>query len=617
MHRTRDRRTPGGRVFWGLTIGALAVQVVVISLLIANSYFVAEDLYLPAVFEDMPWSRQTLLRSIFGHLMPGFVAIWKAVASIGVLSWPLVGVIMVVVHVLLFVGTLRLLVALNGRHWWGPVLALTASLSLAILSCAIWWGATLAPGIGATASAWIWDSAIRYLRNRSWPRLVAVLISMTVAMSFGERQVLTSVYVLGFVLLVGLAPTSTFRERFRLALRGWPAWITMGAVGTAFVGIYVFGRYREDAGGAPAPVSEMLAYLGRSVVEGFVPSVMGVLPGAAPAVFGWIAVAMVAVFVGITSWHSSRTRRAWLWLLLAYLLCQLPIAIARVGLIGIDTAIEMVRYYPEVTLLFWITVSVAIVGGVSHIIDRRALIATTSVVAVAMSCMWLWSAVTMSATSAGGHSKRFFSQLADPNSALSAALDAGEVRMLDVPPPTSVISAGMYPWNLADRIFPWIRPGTKATSIVEGSVMLGRDGSPITPEFLPVEGVVTFTGGGCVAAGDTPFPVLTGALTPQIIAGAAPSGRFDSPAPPDELNAMVRLRLTANEPAEVRVLSDRPDGSTWPVSNLPDVTYTIPAGTSTLVVPMALVEANAVTVRVENGAPICVTGADLVRPIYP
>jgi len=613
MNPTRERRSPAERTFWGLAFGAVAVQIVVLGVLIGNSYFVAEDLWLPGFFAELPWSWETLTRSMFGHLMPGFVAVWKAVASIDVLSWPLVGVIMVVIHVLLFVGTVRLLSALHGRRRWVPVIALAASLSLSILSCAIWWGATLAPGVGAVAAVWLWDSTIRYLRNRSWPRLLAVFLTMTVAMSFGERQVLTPVYLLGFVLLVGVVPVSTVRERLRLALRGWPAWVTMGVVGTAFIAVYLLGSYREDAGGASAPMSEMLTYLGRSVVDGFLPSVMGVLPGEVPAIFGWIAVAMVVVFVALTAMNSVRTRWVWLWLIGAYLVCQLPIAIGRVGLIGITVAVEMVRYYPEATLLFWIAVSVAIVGGIPRTvraIGRPALIASAGVVAIATTGMWLWSTVTMSAVSAGGDSRRFFSELVDPDSALSAALDSGEVRMFDVSPPTSVVASGMYPWNLADRIFPWVRPGTELTSIVEDSVMLGRDGSPIEPEFLPVPGAVDFVGEGCVAAGEQPLPVLIGALTPDVVAGAPPPAGFDK-----ELNAMVRLKITADAPSVVRVLSDRPDGSTWPVSNL-DTTYPIPAGTSTLVVPVALIDADAVTLRVEEGAPVCVTSADLVRPIY-
>lgn len=598
METRRARRRLTERAFWGLALGAAAVQVIVVGLLISNSFFIAEDLWLPGLFAELPWSWDTLTRSMFGHLMPGFVAVWKAVASIGVLSWPLVGVIMLAIHVLLFVGTLRLLVALHGRRWWTPVLALAASLSLAVLSCAIWWGAALAPGVGAAAAAWVWDSTVRYLRARSWQRLVAIVLTMTLGMAFGERQLLTPVYLLGFVLLVGFAPGSTFRERRRLALRAWPAWVAMAVVVAAFLTVYLLGSYRDEAG-ASAPLSELLAYIGRSITEGFLPSVLGVLPGVGAPAFGWIAVATVAAGVVLTSWNSARTRRGWLWLLAVYVLCQLPIAIGRVGIIGVDVAVDTVRYYPEVTLLFWIAASVAVAGGVPRMeaaAARRIGLAAVGLVAVGATGMWLWSTVTMSTTWIGAKSKQYFSELASPDSTLNSALQSGELRMLDVPLPKKLVPPQMFPWNLADRIYPWVRPGTEMTNIVEGSAMLSTDGSPIAPVFTSVPGVVDFTGAGCVSVGDEPLLVLSGALTP------------------DDLGMMVRLTIFADAPSVVRVLSDRPDGSSWAVSNLSEPSYPIPIGKSTLVVPVAPVDAHAITLRVERGADVCVSAADLVRP---
>ena len=156
----------------------------------------------------------------------------------------------------------------------------------------------------------------------------------------------------------------------------------------------------------------------------------------------------------------------------------------------------------------------------------------------------------------------------------------------------------MYPWNMADHIYPWVHPGTELTSIVEGSSVLDADGAPIPPSFQQVTGVVTFAGEGCVAFGEEPLLALTGKLTPDLN------------------GTMVRLVITAEEPSVVRILSDRPDGSTWAVSNLAEISYPMPRGTSPLVAPVAPVEANAVTVRAEEGA-VCVVAADLVRPDSP
>ena len=129
--------------------------------------------------------------------------------------------------------------------------------------------------------------------------------------------------------------------------------------------------------------------------------------------------------------------------------------------------------------------------------------------------------------------------------------------------------------------------------------MLGLDGSPVAVEFSEVHGVTSFVAAGCIADGDAPIPVLTGVLSSN------------------ELGAMVRLRITAQTPSEVRVLSTRPNGEAWPLTNVPDdAPVQVPAGSSTIVVPVAPVDADGVTVRVEGGGPICVTDADLVRPVY-
>ncbi|MBN9178530.1 MAG: hypothetical protein J0I43_14350 [Microbacterium sp.] len=582
-----------------LALGAVLVQVCVIILLLRNSYFIAEDLYLPGLLAQLPWSAETLTRSMFGHLMPGFVAVWKAVASAGTLSWPLVGVIIVAIHVALLVGTVRLFTALHGRRWWVPLAALAASLSLALLSCVVWWGAALAPGIGAVAAVWVWDSTVRYLRARSAPRLLAVLLTMVVAMSFGERQILTPVYILGFILLVGIAPLSTFRARWRVALGGWPAWTAMAVVAIAFLVVYFLGGYREDSG-STAPASAIATYMGRSLVEGYLPSVLGVLPGSSPPILGWVAVGIVGAFVVFTSLKSVRSAHAWLWLLIAYVLCQLPIAVGRVGIIGVDAAVDMVRYYPEATLLFWIAASVAVSAAprMRDVTRQRTVIAIAAVIAVLMTAVWAWSAATISNTSAGVASKRFFSQLADPSSKLGAALESGEVRMLTVPLPDKVISEGMYPWNLSDRIYPWVRRGTEMTSLVEGSLMLNKDGSGSTPMFTTIHDVAFFSGPGCTSSDEQPVSVLQGRLTPKLVGG------------------MVRMTVSAKDPAEIRVLSRRPDGSTWPVDNQSGPAYRIPSGVSTLVVPVAPIAADLVTLRVEFGGTVCVTAADLVRPVY-
>ena len=586
--------------YWVSSTTVVIVQFIVVSLLVRNSYFMAEDLYMPGFLSSLPWSWETLSRSMFGHLMPGFVAVWKAVATVGSLSWPLAEVIIVMIHAALLVGTIRLLTALCGRRGWVPLLALAASLSLAVLTCAVWWGAALAPGVGAAAAVWVWDSTIRYLKHRSAARLVAVFATMTLAMCFGERQILTPVYLIGFVLIIGVPGTRTFQERWRSAVDGWPAWATMATVGSAFMLVYLIGDYRSESHD-PASVLQMITYLGLGLVQGFLPSTVGVLPGVAPLALVWGATVVVIAGIIVVSWSSSRARHAWSWFFAVFILCQLPIAIGRVGMIGVEDAVNKVRYFPEVTLLFWIAVavSVATLPRLLNAAARRVAIAAVACTTAASVSLWSWSTISTSTTSPGALSKRFFSELSNPDSVLSGQTLAGEVKLLDVPLPTKIIPSNMFPWTLADRIYPWVRPGVTMTNVVEGSKMLGLDGSAVAPRFRRVFGIMTATDMGCVEAGKNPLTVMT-----------------STRAAPADAGTMVRLRLLTDGTSDLRVLSHRPDGSTWSVSNEAEPVYRVSSGESTLVVPVAPVTADAVLLRVEEGAQVCVLAADMVTPVY-
>jgi len=101
------------RTRWELLVAALVVTLVTLAIA-GGSYFNRDDLFFVEYFQLNPVTPRVLVRSWFGHLMPGYIANVIAFLTIFGLSWPAALVFTALIHVGAFVAFTRCLDAVLG-----------------------------------------------------------------------------------------------------------------------------------------------------------------------------------------------------------------------------------------------------------------------------------------------------------------------------------------------------------------------------------------------------------------------------------------------------------------------------------------------------------------------
>jgi hypothetical protein len=589
-----------GRWYWPANGAILAVQALACILLLRRSYFFAEDFTFLQIYDRRTLDGTLLRESIFGHLIPGFIALNKYFGDWFGANWTAAAILTLAVQLGGTVAFARLMTTMLGRRWWIPAVVAAFGLSLVGLNTTPWWAATTTIQIALAACVSTWGCALRYVSTRRARHLVSLMLMYGIALAFWEKSLATCAYLGLFALIVGLAnrsdwEASTWSARFRSAVNLWPVWTLLATLSAIDLLIYVRGPYLDAAGQASGP-GETLLYLVRNVTEGLAPALWGLAPpngSASTNPLLWIVPSLLLLGIVVwTAWRSGLARRAWLWFAVADLCSQILVARGRVRIMGIDETAHELRYQLDPTYLLLIALAVAVPSAVhaSGPSVRRRATGVALAVAVVVTPVWAHSLKVISDRSPGTASHKYFAQIR-----------AGDYppggHFLDLPVPPWIVPANMYPWNMSHAILPLVRPGLTVTHDPTSALGLGLEGEvgPIVLEQVP----------GTPSRSN--LCVTKSQPEQQLVAASGPR-------PADAPTPILRFDYQADESARARLLVTTP---TWAYNASDDrSTFTFEAPGGTFASALRQTEDwTGVTIRLRHGRSLCLSNIQYVTPV--
>ncbi len=447
-----------------------------------TSFFFADDFLFGAFFVERPVTLDLLLRSYFGHLVPAnalFASLFYK--SVG-LNWTVSAILMVALLVLGSVAVTRLLDAWRGRRRVFVLAGAAFGLSIGVLTMVAWWGASLGNLVPLVAGISFLGSMTRWDANRRLRHLVAAMLMFTLAVLFFEKALFFAVYAMLWSVIV-LDSGKPMAERVRRSFGRWQLWIPVGVVSAAVTFVYVTGEYRSESG-ATAPLTVLATFIVRGIVLGLVPSVFGLdlqEPVWAAARLP-LAIAANVVVLGFIAWSIGRSRRnvgVWVFVALAILLGEIPLAVGRAGLYGTDGG-RLLRYQIEGSLFLVIGAAAAVtnaqraVSGAGPRARKRISAGTGAVAGVSVLLVGVALATSVTAF-----------VRANPGTASRHWVDGftaswpqdRTVVMVDGPLPANFMFDWTYPYSMASKSLPQLVDNVEFTTSVEGAWAMGPDGS--------------------------------------------------------------------------------------------------------------------------------------------
>jgi hypothetical protein len=259
-----------------------------------------------------------LLEPYNSHLMPAgrLVAWW--VADSGSLDWRAAATSMLVLQAAAGAGAVWMLVTLFGARWaiLGPLgLYLSSAISLPAM---MWWTAGLNQVFLQCAFFLAVGAWVRYLRSRRLRWLALTTLAVVAGLAFYVKALLI-LPVLAYLVLAYFATGGPLRRLGSVLRLYWPAIVTGGAVGAAYVTYYISH--------VPQPLTVTTAELTAQIADSMIGTafVSAVVGGpwrwdalAPPNAFAdppewtvhlaWVAVALIVAYAAL---HRSGTFRAW------------------------------------------------------------------------------------------------------------------------------------------------------------------------------------------------------------------------------------------------------------------------------------------------------------------
>jgi hypothetical protein len=476
------------RARWVLWVAA-AVVFAASWAVASQSYFFADDFLIGKYLIDNPLDAQALMRTWFGHLMPGYILADGLFVRLFGLSWPLASVIISLVNVGAFVALVRALDAVIGRIRLNPLIGLAFSLAVGVLATRLWWAASLNNMLALALSLAALGSLTRWVTLRRWPHLVGTLTMFAAALAVSEKTLLFSVYAAAwcvFVVWRGLGVT----ERAKLFLRAWPAWIGIAALCSIDLYIFASGSYIEDSGAAPG-FTDSVVFVLWGIVGGLIPSFFGMDlvaldPGWAPA-----GIIISALLLGGVIVFSVVRQRAlagvWIFVALAAILSTSVLS-RRSELIGFDGG-RVLRYHLETTALFWLATGVVVYtlltarqpvrAAAAPDLPRRLVVIGLMVACIASAAVWVPSVISNLRGHPGIQARNWVEQIG------KTYPSDQRPPFLDVTVPEFVVFSGLAPYDRADAVLPFAFPGSTTTDQLEGSWTVDDDGNAGPAVFLP------------------------------------------------------------------------------------------------------------------------------------
>ncbi len=506
----------------------LALVAAVTTLVCSQSWFYADDWVMASLLPRLE-TRELLLRSYFGHLMPGFAVAQRAFWTTAGSSWATATLITVLILVAASVASRRLVEATVDRAGpWGFVAGLTVPLSLSFLLCAPWWSATMQPLVPAVAGIAVVGACTRYYRTGRRRHLVALALVDALAMSFFEKSAIYSAFAGLWCVLV--VRSGGPRAVLTQVLRRWPAWLVLAAVDLPFLLVYLAGDYGD--GFLPTTPGLTSRFVARSIGLGVVPAVFGIdllrVPGPVVVPLAVLAAALLlGIWVVLIRRHRGNLAVLVFWLL-CLVIAELPLAIGRSGLSGPDAG-RLLRYQLDAGALALLTLTVAAararVEETRHRAGRAALAGVIGLLVCATSVS-AWATI---GDYPAGEARAWHDAF------VSTWPRDGQVRVVDGPLNAPLAPSWMFPFSSRRTVLDQVVTNVEWVDTLEGSLAIGDDGR-VGPAVFTTS--ASFGRGSCV-------PTRSGDTVPVT---SVPPGDYD-----------IRVTFVTTAPTQVRLLVGDPE----------------------------------------------------------
>ncbi len=525
----------------------LAVVAAVTALVCAQSWFYVDDWLMALILPNMSVP-EMLGYSYFGHFMPGFAVAQRLFWDTFGPSWLAASVITALILCAASLAARRVVESTVDRPGpWGFVAGLMVPLSLSFLMCAGWWSATMQPLVPAVAGVSVVGCATRYYRTGRARHLVGLALVDTLAMSFFEKSAIYAAFAGLWCLLV--VHVGGARAVLAQVVRRWPAWAVLAVVDAVFLILYVRGDYAGSV--VPASGALTAEFAGRAVGLAVVPATFGLdlvrVPQALVVPLAVVAALMLtAIWVVLIRRHRGNRVVLAFWVVML-LVAELPLAVGRSGLLGLDAGRQL-RYQLDASALTLMALAVAAVRARvlelgRHRAGRTAFIGLLVLLMTGTTYSAVVTLRQYPATSARAWHEAF----------TATWPTTGTVRVVDGPMAAPIAPDWLYPFSRS-HLLPKMVDNVEFVDQLEGSMAVGPDGRVGPAEF---KAEVTLGPGRC-----TPRAMLDSvALTSQ------PGADYD-----------IRVTVVAAAPTPARVLVGNASLQPAAVRKSP----TLPAGRSTV-----------------------------------
>lgn len=499
---------------WEIYVAALAIAL--ITLIIAGmSYFDRDDLFFASYFQLNPPTPSVLVRSWFGHLMPGYIASVLAFLAVFSLSWPAAMVLTALIHTGAFIALVRCLDALSGPARLNAFVGAAFSLSLGPLAVRLWWAATLNNMFALALGLAVLGCATRWFVTHRRRHLIAALLLYALALALSEKNLLFSVHIGAWFVLVVLRGLSA-RERIAAIGRSWLLWVGLVLISLVDVIAFLSGQYVEESGSAPGLLFS-LEFIVHSVVGGLVPSLFGVqMAGESTDLLDarvLIASLLAAAFVIWTVVRDRSNAGVWVFALVA-VVANAAVLSRRGEMIGLDGSRQL-RYLLESSALLWLAIGVVLLsalragspsgvsseGGWTNRIIRT--LAGTVAVAAVVTSTWFWvSNLTNAIRQSGGVAARAWV------TSLQSTLPHPAPPLIDSPLPETFGMPALHPYDMVAALLPSLGwQGVRTTNDPRGAWVVGPDGT--AGPAIMASPDVQFSGNSCSdGSANIPMPAV-------------------------------------------------------------------------------------------------------------
>ena len=342
-------------------LGIGTALVALVSFLVASSGFLQDDYDFFELSRVSGSGAASLVRSIFGSIVPGLVFADNVLASGHPISRVLVVIITVGLYALTVFVFYRFLELLFGARFGAVALTTIACTSGLLGISLVWWTPAINSLPAIIADIVAFDGLVRHALTGRRRYLVLSIAAVAFGTMFYDPS-MTIVVPLGLFTVLYLADPTSLRSMWRAFWTRWWLWC-----GYLVPVVANFGwRQTHPAEYALPPVatvSQILRFMGTGWAQGFAPTSIGIDYAAlgSGTVRLWVVLLGQVLILGLVAATIVRRRSAWrAWTMFAgsFLIADLLAAIGRASL-STSLALNSL-YWCFYGFLFWTAVGLAV-----------------------------------------------------------------------------------------------------------------------------------------------------------------------------------------------------------------------------------------------------------------